>query len=158
MSIRIRIAEERDLGFLVEMNRIVHELHVAAAPAVFKAHEAGAVAEMFRARLGREDVHMWIAQVGDVPVGYAVVVDHVQAESALCFARRFYVLDEIGVSPAHRRQGVARALIERVLVDAQTHGIRDVQLSTWSFNGDAQAAFQALGFRPMTVRFQRPSG
>ena len=60
--------------------------------------------------------------------------------------------------PAHRQRGVARTLVERVLASARAQGVRDVQLTCWSFNAEAQAAFEALGFRPMTVRYQRESG
>jgi hypothetical protein len=49
-------------------------------------------------------------------------------------------------------------LVERVLANARAQGVRDVQLTCWSFNAEARAAFEALGFRPMTVRFQRESG
>ncbi len=157
MTITIRPAQEPDIEFLVAMNRLVHALHLAAAPAVFKPHDWGAVAELFRSRLEKPDVRVLIASVGEDPAGYAVAVVHEQAETALTLARRYLVLDEIGVSPAQRRQGVARALIEHMLAEARAQGICDVQLSTWSFNAEGQAAFEAVGFRPMTVRFQRSS-
>lgn len=157
MTITVREAQERDVDLLVEMNRIVHDLHIAAAPAYFRQPEPGAVAELFRSRIGRPDVRVWIANIGEVAAGYAVSVIRQRPENAICLARRFYELEEIGVSPAYRQLGVARALIERVLADARAQGVRDVELTAWSFNTDAQAAFEALGFRPMTVRFQRAS-
>jgi ribosomal protein S18 acetylase RimI-like enzyme len=158
MTITVREAQERDVDLLVDMNRIVHDLHVAAVPAYFRHPEPGAVAELFRSKLRRPEVRVWIASIGEVPVGYAVSVCRERLESAICLARRFHELDEIAVSPAHRQSGVARALVERVLADARAQGVRDVELTAWSFNSDAQAAFEALGFRPMTVRFQRESG
>jgi len=66
-------------------------------------------------------------------------------------------VDELAVSPAHRRQGLARALFERVLAEARAEGLRDVELTSWSFNVEAHAAFEALGFRPKVVRFGRAS-
>jgi ribosomal protein S18 acetylase RimI-like enzyme len=78
-------------------------------------------------------------------------------ENALCLARRFYEVEEIAVSAGYRRQGVARALIEHVLAHARSAGIADVELTSWSFNVEAHAAFVALGFRPMVIRFGRSS-
>jgi len=88
----------------------------------------------------------------------AVSVVRERPENAICSAQRFYELEEVGVSPAHRQRGVARALVERVLAEARAQGVRDVQLTCWSFNAEAQAAFEALGFRRLTVRFQHESG
>jgi ribosomal protein S18 acetylase RimI-like enzyme len=154
MMVTIREAQERDIDFLVDMNRIVHDLHRAAAPGYFKDPEPETVAELFRSRLRQSETRVWIASIGEVPVGYAVSVTRERPENALCCARRFCELDEIAVSPAHWKQGVARALVERVLADARTHGVPDVELTAWSFNAAAQTAFEALGFRPMVVRFQ----
>lgn len=158
MTINVREAEQRDIDLLVDMHRIVHDLHVAAAPAYFRQPEPGAVAELFRSKLRRPDVRVWIASIGEVPVGYAVSVVRERPENAICLARRFYELDEIAVSPAHRQRGVARVLVQRVLADARAQGVRDVELTAWSFNSAAHSAFEALGFRPLTVRFQRESG
>jgi ribosomal protein S18 acetylase RimI-like enzyme len=140
------------------MNRIVHDLHLAAAPAYFRQPEPGELAELFRNRLRQPEISVWIASVDDIPAGYAVSVARERPENVICVARRFYELDELAVSPAHRRQGVARALVERVLADSRERGISDVEITTWAFNSAAQSAFVALGFRPMTVRFQHASG
>jgi len=44
MTITVREASEHDLDFLVEMNRSVHELHLAAAPAYLQQPQPQAVA------------------------------------------------------------------------------------------------------------------
>jgi ribosomal protein S18 acetylase RimI-like enzyme len=157
-TITVRQAHQRDVDLLVDMNRIVHDLHIAAAPAYFKHPEPAAVAELFRSRLQLPEARIWIADIDEVAAGYAVSVIRERPETTICSTQRFYELEEVGVSPAQRQRGVARALVERVLADARAQGIRDVQLTCWSFNVEAQAAFEALGFRPMTVRFQRESG
>jgi ribosomal protein S18 acetylase RimI-like enzyme len=157
MLITIRDAENRDVDLLADLNCFVQDIHVAALPGYFKQPETGAVAASFRSRLHRSDVRVWIAHIGEVAVGYAVSVLRERPENALSLARRFCELEEIAVSLAHRQQGVARALVERVLVEARSQGVPDVELNSWAFNVDAHAAFQALGFRPMSVRFRRES-
>jgi len=112
---------------------------------------------LFRSRLQQPEVRIWIACAGEERAGCAVTSIRERAENVLCRAQRFCELEEIGVSPKYQRQGVARALIERLLADARARGISDVQLTCWAFNTEAQAAFAALGFRPMNIRFQRES-
>ena len=157
MIITVRDADERDVDLLVGLNHIAQDLHVAALPAYFKRPDPAAVTEWLRSKLRRADVRTWIASAGTLPVGYAVAIIHERAENALCLPRVFCEVDEIAVSPTHRRQGVARALLNRVLADARSRGIRDVELTSWAFNTDAHAAFEALGFRPKVVRFGRES-
>lgn len=155
MSITVRQADHRDVELLVDLSRIAQELHAAAEPEYFKRHEPGAVAKVFRSNLQRPEVQVWIANIDEAAVGYAVVAVHDRPKNAICQARRFCFLEEIAVSPAHRRKGVARALVDRVLTEARSQGVPDVELTCWSFNADAQAAFKSLGFRPMMVRFRR---
>jgi hypothetical protein len=44
-------------------------------------------------------------------------------------------------------------LVARVLGEARSQGL-EVELTSWAFNTDAHAAFRALGFSPMIVRFR----
>ena len=158
MPITIRDAEERDVELLAGLNRFVQDMHVDKLPAYFKEPEAGAVAELFRSRLARPDIRIWIANLGEHAAGYVVSALRERPASALCLARRSYELEEIGVAPAHRRKGVARALIEHVIRQAASQGVPDVELTSWAFNTDAHAAFRALGFRPLIVRFRHEGG
>jgi GNAT superfamily N-acetyltransferase len=151
----IRDAEERDVDALGDLGRFVHDIHVHAQPAYFRSVEPGVIGEYFRLKLQDPNVRACIAHLGDLPVGYAVRVLRERPEDARCLARRFYEIEEIAVSHSHRKLGVARALVEHVLREARSVGIHGVELTCWSFNATAHAAFEALGFRPMVVRFRR---
>jgi ribosomal protein S18 acetylase RimI-like enzyme len=157
MTVTIRGACESDAALLAELNRGVQALHVAALPAYFKVADPTAVADLFRAKLQSQGFCAWIAWVGELAVGHVVGVIRERPENALCTARRFYEIDEIGVIPEYRQQGVARALVERALGEARARGIVDVELSSWAFNAEAHTAFRALGFEPKVVRFGRES-
>jgi ribosomal protein S18 acetylase RimI-like enzyme len=157
MVLAIRDANGADIELLVELNRCVHDLHLAALPRYFKQPAPDAVAELFRSRLERDDVRVWIASIDVAAVGYAVSVLRERPENTLCLARRFLEVEEIGVARGHREKGVARALIERAITEARSQDIPDLELTSWAFNVDAHAAFQALGFQPMIVRFRHQS-
>ncbi|HEY6724422.1 MAG TPA: GNAT family N-acetyltransferase [Polyangiaceae bacterium] len=154
ITITITKAQERDVSVLTELSRFVHDLHVEAHPEYFKPFEPGAISEEFGSRLRRSNVRVFIAWLGELPLGYALAGLSERAADARCLARRFYAIEEIAVSPLHRQRGVARALVERVLAEARSLGIEDVELTSWSFNHAAHAAFEALGFRSMVVRFR----
>ena len=155
MLVTIRNAEDRDAGLLAELGRSVLEMHVAALPAYFRHAEPRALADAFRSKLERPEVRAFIANLGEVPVGYAVSAFRERPENAVCLARRVLEIDEIAVSPNYHRRGVARALVEHVRAEARSQGVSEVELTCWVFNTDAHAAFQALDFWPTIVRYRQ---
>ena len=55
---------------------------------------------------------------------------------------------QLGVADAHRRQGIAAALISRALRAAYAQGARHAALGTQLWNAPAHAAYARFGFRP----------
>ena len=53
----------------------------------------------------------------------------------------------LGVDPAHRRKGIARALVLMVLRRLQQRGFEEVYLTTEAFREGAIALYRSLGFR-----------
>lgn len=60
------------------------------------------------------------------------------------------------VSPPARGQGLARALILRLLDEARALGYQEVRLDTLPMMGDAQALYAALGFRDIAPYYDTP--
>jgi len=61
-----------------------------------------------------------------------------------------WILHDLFVDPACRRQGLARVLIEAVHVRAKAAGACEVVLSTAHGNRNAQALYENLGYKPDT--------
>ncbi len=74
------------------------------------------------------------------------------------------VLDEVeiqnlAVTPAHRRMGIGRALILRAIGEAAAWGVRRISLEVRQSNEAAQRLYTALGFESVSRRrdyYQRP--
>jgi [ribosomal protein S18]-alanine N-acetyltransferase len=67
----------------------------------------------------------------------------------------------LGVAPAARRRGAARALLEDLLVRARDFGIASLTLEVAEDNGAALALYQGLGFERAGTRpgyYRRPDG
>ncbi|HVH69119.1 MAG TPA: ribosomal protein S18-alanine N-acetyltransferase [Gemmatimonadales bacterium] len=58
----------------------------------------------------------------------------------------------LGVAPAHRRRGVGRALVERVLTVLAGRGARVVFLEVRETNAVARRLYQSLGFAEVARR------
>lgn len=157
MNHTVRAAELGDVEALVTLNRWVQELHVAGQPDYFKVVDESAVRDWFASMLENATVRVWLAESAGSPAGYALIVTYDRPENTFKIARSFCEIDQIVVSPAFRRQGIARALVGRALSDARSRGIPDLELTSWCFNAEAHGAFRALGFEPKRVRFWQRS-
>ncbi|OLB16850.1 MAG: ribosomal-protein-alanine N-acetyltransferase [Gemmatimonadetes bacterium 13_2_20CM_70_9] len=65
----------------------------------------------------------------------------------------------VGVAPAYRRQGVGRALVERMLAALHDHGARVVYLEVRESNVIARRLYESLGFTEVARRacyYRRP--
>jgi GNAT superfamily N-acetyltransferase len=82
---------------------------------------------------------MFVAFLGDVPVGSSVLVEH-DMDTRLDLSPW---LAGIYVLPEHRRKGVASALVERAMAEASRFGVGRLYLYTRS----AVALYETLGWR-----------
>ena len=67
----------------------------------------------------------------------------------------YMVVEDMVVSPAHRRQGVASALLSRLESIAGERGCSQVILLTESVRSDAVALYQANGFEARWTGFKK---
>jgi ADP-ribose pyrophosphatase YjhB (NUDIX family)/GNAT superfamily N-acetyltransferase len=151
-DIGIRVAREGDEGVLASLCAFVQDLHARERPEVFKPTDAAGLERWFGELLGAASGRIWIAEVDEVPAGYVLVLDHHRPDSVFSRARRWFELDQVVVHPAHRRQGVARALFACVADAALAAGVETIELHAWAFNQTAQLAFQRLGLGVRSVR------
>jgi len=64
-------------------------------------------------------------------------------------------LDNIYVSPAYRRRGIAAKLFAEVEFWAKEQGAVRLELHTWGFNVDAISMYRAMGMTPQKYVFEK---
>ena len=102
-----------------------------------------AVAERFlRERLGRGDSVIFLAEDQSGAVGFTQLYPIFSSISAA----PAWVLNDLFVSPAARRNGAGRALLERARQHGIETGARWLSLSTGRDNREAQALYEKLGW------------
>ena len=153
VTFSVRRASAADAPALARLCRYVQDLHVTARPDVFKPFGLDSTTAHFAGALSSGAQRVLIAEKAGAPIGYASLLVRERPENAFCLARRWLEIDNVCVHPDHRRDGVARSLVERAAVLAREEGL-DVELNTWSFNEGAGAAFRAMGFAAQTMRLE----
>jgi len=154
-EIRIRVAAAGDEAILASLSAVVHELHVGQRPDVFKPTDLRGLEDWFLQTLKAASAKIWIAELGNLPVGYVLVIPPRRTENVFCYERRWHEVDQVGVHPNYRRQGVARSLLRYVIESARADGVSDLELNTWTFNEVARNSFERLGFVSRNVRLER---
>jgi GNAT superfamily N-acetyltransferase len=102
-------------------------------------------------RAGR--LHTWLAEEGSHPVGIVSLL--VWPRPPLPEDERTadaYVIN-MYVSPAHRRRGIGRRLLDRCLGSAGELGIKRFQLHSTS---DGRQLYESLGFAPSSTWMELP--
>jgi len=130
-ALQIRPAVEADIASMVEIERASFSdpwTPAAMASTLRYDHMRVLVAEE-RGDVGGDGVGR--------PLGYVVaMVAGPEAEIA-----------DLAVSPAARRRGIGRALIDRLLAQLAAQGVRTVFLEVRESNGAARALYESRAFR-----------
>jgi GNAT superfamily N-acetyltransferase len=112
--------------------------------------EGTAVVDDYVAYLEREiairDGAVLVAEVGGDVAGFICVVSATRGDSPDDPAVHAWVHD-LFVRPAHRRRGVARALMAGAESLVRSRGATELRLGVIDRNVDARALYEALGFR-----------
>lgn len=155
MQLTIRRARPGDESILTTQNAFVQALHRTHEPEHFASPDRADVEGWFHALLLSPASAVWIASVRDDVVGYVVAIERVHEANPFSRERRWIEIDQLGVRPDWRRQGIARALVQEVLREAASREVTDVEISSWAWNTEAHDVFAALGFERKVVRFRR---
>ena len=146
MTLTIRPATATDITALCDLNRIVQHWHADTYPEHFKKDVSPDAAHAFwNARLTEDDSFIDVALIHDAPAGYAFSRLQTRPDSFISHPRRRLHIEHIVTAPAHRRQGVARALMMSADSRARALDCHGMTLDSWAHNTEAHAAFEAAG-------------
>jgi len=102
-----------------------------------------ALAKTFiNARLDNNESVIFVALSGDVSVGFTQLYPKYSSMRA----SKNWILNDLFVDPAHRKQGIGEQLIKTTMEFAKQQGATFVQLETAIDNYTAQSLYEAIGF------------
>ncbi|MBP3916573.1 GNAT family N-acetyltransferase [Clostridium sp.] len=142
----VRYANREELERVNELRKVVNEVHCKGRPDIFK--------DGFCKELQDFIYTIWESKNSDVIVairdneicGFACVDYIEKPESPFSLERRFYHINELGVDPKHRRQGIATELFSFIKEEASRRNFDKIELDMWEFNEDALKFYESLGF------------
>jgi ribosomal protein S18 acetylase RimI-like enzyme len=152
----IRPAEAADVRAMGRLGALLVRLHHDLDPERFLAAtpetERGYGSFLGR-QLGRPEVVLLVAERDGEVVGYAYA--EIEGTDYMALRGPAGVLQDLVVDPAHRGQGVGRALLDAALQALAAKGAPRVVLSTAERNEPAQRLFASAGFRRTMIEMTR---
>ncbi len=107
----------------------------------------------FGSQLGKKKVLLLVAEAGGEIAGYLYGAEEGRDWNMLLDACG--AVHDVFVAPAHRRKGIARALMQAALDHFAARGVKQVVLSTSTHNAEGRALFESLGFRATMLEMTR---
>ena len=134
----------------------VAAIHVAAFRDATVDSLARAASDL-REELQRPWAHVWVAEAAGrdedgMPSSSSDGLRHIAGAILMWLvADEVHILD-VATHPAHRRQGVGRALVAQAIALARKHGANHLFLEVRPSNEPAMALYRQAGFVPVGVR------
>jgi GNAT superfamily N-acetyltransferase len=138
----IRRATEADAGIIARQRMLMFRDmgEPAHAEETLERHSRAQIAEM----LQRGDYYGWLAEVnGEIVAGVGMFLRTLMPRYGNLDARPEAYLCNVYTDPAHRRQGIAKALVEEVVAWCRREPVRRITLHASKYG---QQLYEQLGF------------
>ncbi len=148
----LRVATGADAPVLAALHQSVHAIHVRDEPTLYRAVDVDSMRAWFEREMESPSTRVELACSGDTALGYSLVRLREVPATPLTHARRVLFVDQMGVAPDARRRGIGRALLRGIHDHAARSSALGIELQVRAVNADARAFYEALGFRPDSLR------
>jgi GNAT superfamily N-acetyltransferase len=164
-GIEIQVEGVEALGELEPLWLMLHHHHQASAPEL--APYVGDQASWRVRRCGYErwlalpDSFLLVARADGRPIGYALVrVDVAGGEwvDTWVVGERVAEIETLVVAPRHRDKGLGTALLDRVELELDERGVRDIIIGIVPGNAGAHRLYEQRGYQPTWMVLSRFGG
>lgn len=138
--------QTNDHNILASLNEDVQNLHHKLYPEEFKPFDINQAEKAFKRILADSKVTAFLAIKEGTAIGYIICMIKTRAESEFQYPKTSLLIDQILVLAAYRKQGVAKALLEKAIDLARDQGISHIELNHWEGNTAAAEFFAKNGF------------
>ena len=154
MTIRIRTAQDSDIGALAEFGLALANLHIEIDDRRFVLPEGGihAFIEFFKGEVTRPETILLLAEEQRTPVGYAFVRMEPASIEALCETSAW--LHDLYVDPRFRGRGAGRQLVLAAIESAKQLGSSNLMLGVSTANTQARHFYERLGLRATMIEMR----
>lgn len=150
----IRSATRDDLAELTELSIGIQSLHTRARPDLFQEPDRTGLRSFMEEKIADECI-LLVAGVAGHAIGYLMAETLTRPDSPFLRASSSLYVHHLAVAPSWHRRDVGTKLLTEAVSIAKTSGATMVRLDSWAFNSTAHQFFEAEGFAPVNIVFER---
>lgn len=153
----IRPAVIPDYEPLCKLIKIVDQLHAGHYPDRFTIPENKPIRsiDMIRGLIEGTESEIFIAETNNLLSGFIIIFMSETADFPILVQRQYAIIDNIGVYPELRNQGIGSALIKKAETWAKNKDAGNIELNAYLFNTKAIDLYQNLGYKPIMIRMSK---
>jgi ribosomal protein S18 acetylase RimI-like enzyme len=142
-----RRANKDDIPQMLPLWRELADIHAVMEPMFIVVDDAEEkFANHLLSLIDKENVYIPVAVIDSEVVGYGIATTSIRPD-VFAMRRRLHVQDVI-VSPKHRRKGIAEGIVDRIKEYAKEQQIEKMDLLVAVQNETADKFWKEMGFKP----------
>lgn len=151
----VRDATTDDLDRLAELGVEIQTLHADNRPDLFRPADRGAFRTFFQRQMEAGALFLVAGSGDEEAEGYTLAEVLERPQTPFQLPRKSVYVHHIAVARSARRGGLGELLLAEIAARASRVGATSVRLDSWAFNIDAHQFFEAQGFVPAQIVFER---
>ena len=151
----IRAAKPADFDTLARLYSELDAYHAAAHPDLFRVPDPDAVRPYYQELLDNPLCRLLVAEVDGQVAGFVSFRLDYSPEQPNCLPYAYVKVSDLGVTPAFRRRGLGRMLMQAAEDWARQKGAVSLVLNVFDFNENARGLYRALGYHELSHRMRK---
>ena len=145
----IRRAKKEDIARLSDLLSQVLEIHAKLRPDLFVSGTTKYGKEQLEGMINDDGKPIYVAVINDYVVGYAMC--QIRVPTSNMYPIKVFHLDDLCVDEKYRKQGIGKALYQKVVETAKENDCYEITLNGWPGNDAALKFYEKMGMKTRSV-------
>lgn len=154
MKVEFRNAVESDFIHIKKFLGELHKIHCDARSDVYKECKNILTKEEYIEKLNNNKYRIIVASIKGKVVGYTLGKIIKVEENSVQNEDKYIYIEEIYTDTQHRKQGIAKGMLQMMKNICIEEKCKSIQLNVWSFNENAITLYYDMGFQNRNLRLE----
>ena len=145
----IRHAKKEDITRLLELLSQVLEIHAKLRPDLFMSGTTKYGKEQLEGMINDDGKPIYVAVINGYVVGYAMC--QIKVPTSNMYPIKVFHLDDLCVDEKYRKQGIGKALYQKVVESAKENNCYEITLNVWPGNDTALKFYEKMGMKTRSI-------
>jgi len=150
----ILVATLGDYEALLPIHKEIHDYHLDVRPDIYRSADNTFIWDYFKGLIENEDARIFYIKNDKEVIAFSICKKQSSPDRVTVAPREYIYVEEFGVKKEFRRQGLAKALFEKIVTFAKEKGASGIELGVWEFNEPAIRFYESMGMQTHIRRME----